>query len=120
MNRQKELQDFVRVAIECSTYVAPNMAGLTYDELFEVGQRIRYETGEIRDAINYVPRAEHAVQHGSMLQPAPDLNPLWDNFLNAEEPDFRSGGAFDFVLAQFRDVARKLGGAMRGSSAACS
>jgi hypothetical protein len=47
----QELIAFLKSALECSIFVAPEDAGLTYEELTEVGKRAGYLQGEIGDAL---------------------------------------------------------------------
>ena len=108
MMRQKELQDFVKVALECSVYVAPTKPGLSRAELVEIGKLVDFHEGELNDAIRLAEQAGSAVWNGGKLVPV-DVNPLWDQFHHRTDPDFRVVKAFDYVHGELRDLARKLG-----------
>jgi hypothetical protein len=110
MFRRKELQDFIKVALECSVYVAPLDAGLSYAELVEVGKSCGYQEGELRDAINEtLQRDTVAEQHGSRVLPGHGCNPLWDSFHDPEDPDYRNINAFDTICGELRELVRKEG-----------
>lgn len=109
MMRQMELMDFVKVAIECSVYVAPNSPGLSHAELHEVGKRIGYEHGEIDQAIGLALQSNNAAQPEDRICPGELFDSIWDQFLFKTDPDFRSLRAFDHVRKELRDVARQFG-----------
>lgn len=108
MLNQREVGKFVDQAIECSVYIAPNSPGLTYAELFQVGQALNYKQGEIEDAVSFELNSGHIVQYGPKLEPGERINPLWELFSPATDPDYRNLAAFDYVSRELRDISREM------------
>lgn len=105
-----DVEKIVTTAVECSVFLSPTEIGLSTAELVEVGSRLGYEEGEVRDTIQYARKA--GTLHQSMGKPYLVLkaNPwVCDFLLPAEEPDFRSVPAHDFVLGHLQELVRKLG-----------
>lgn len=103
-----QVKSFVRAALECSVYVAPDAPGLTHSELLEVGQRLGYQRGEVNDALSDINTYENEGPSGHLM---PDFAALAFclDFHTPQEPDFRNRQAVDFVFAQMSDCARTAG-----------
>jgi hypothetical protein len=99
---------FIRAALECSVYLSPCDPGLTTDELFEIGRRAGYQTGELGDAL---PRLSTRQLSGDRLGPDEQTIAHWQIFAWKEEPDYRVIPAFDFVASQFNELIRAEGAA---------
>ncbi len=101
----QELISFLKAALECSIFVAPQDAGLTYEELIEVGKKADYQAGEIGDALRFV-----TTPHFGSARLLPDKNEMasWV-FFSREDPDYRNFDAFDFVIAELNALAKADG-----------
>jgi hypothetical protein len=104
----QEVTGFVKAALECSVYVAPNDPGLTFEEILEVGKRVGLEAGEIGDA-----RAQATTQYfgvtNNKLLPDAQTSAQWGLFIFHEDPDYRNFSAFDFVFLEFNACMRANG-----------
>jgi len=105
---QQRVVSFVRVALECSVYVAPLQPGLTHAELLELGGRLGYQPGEINDALTGVYTGELDGPRGHLM---PDVVALCESmhFHFPQEPDFRSFDAAEFMFVQMNERARAAG-----------
>lgn len=93
--------------LELSVFAAPLQPGLSTDEILEVGNRLGLQPGEIKDYLQRRPRSGgRQLPLGAVTLP---------NFFMRFEPEFRNESAFEFVLTEFKELARQL-----GESKACS
>jgi hypothetical protein len=104
--RRQQLTEFLQAALECSVYLAPKEPGLTPTELVEAGRPLGFQEGEIGDVLPGVTGQTHG---DGKLQPIVPLD--WDDFLQAQAPDYRNIKAFDFACSQLRDLTRSVGAA---------
>jgi hypothetical protein len=103
---QQEITKFLRAALECSVYLAPNDPGLTREELFEIGKRIGLQDGEIGDALQGVTTEYMGVKR---LLPDVSTTMAWATYLHNEEPEYRNFNAFDFVVSALNARVRADG-----------
>ncbi|MFZ0692876.1 MAG: hypothetical protein WAN51_01780 [Alphaproteobacteria bacterium] len=107
MNLQ-QIKQYLLTAYECSLYLAPREPGLTFEEVYEIGQRAGLQKGEIRDALSQLVTPHFGQQPERLL---PDLTALSLHFFAIpKDPEFRSFQALDFVCSQFNDLIRAEGG----------
>jgi len=105
-HRQQTVSKLVRTAVECSVYLAPKDPGLTGEEVVEVGKRLGFQEGELRDAL-FSPLVN--LRRGSPRL-LPEVHGFWSQFNFAEHnPDYRNVEAFDFVGKELRSLAREVG-----------
>src|SRR5258708_5656231 len=107
MTRAQELANLLEAALECSVFAAPLDPGLTFDEPKAVAKQAGYLHGEVNDAVIRVNRT-YADDTNNLL-PSQQTILFWNMFWQAEEPDYRSFEAFDFVYSEFNNVLRVLG-----------
>jgi hypothetical protein len=104
----QEVTGFVKAALECSVYVAPNDPGLTFEEILEVGKRVGLQAGEIGDAIAQATTQYFGVTNNKLL-PDAQTSAQWGLFIFHEDPDYRNFSAFDFVFLEFNACMRANG-----------
>jgi hypothetical protein len=109
MFRSQDLERFLRGALECSLYVAPREPGLTTDELIEVGRRVGFADGELRDAIRDAVQHEQVKQLWGSRRLFPKPEVTWTMFHIPTDPDYRNPKAFEFVYQELREIAREVG-----------
>jgi hypothetical protein len=107
--RGQELERFIRTALECSVYVSPKEPGLTADELIEIGGRVGFADGELRDAIRDATQRGYVEQSWGSPRLLPQAEITWTLFHMPSDPDYRNVRAFDFVYRELRDTAREVG-----------
>ncbi|HTQ02584.1 MAG TPA: hypothetical protein VMI54_01965 [Polyangiaceae bacterium] len=102
-----DIDDFVLSALEASVFVSPRDHGLTPDELIEVGQRLGFRPGELKDAI---ARAQRNAPWEPKLR-LRESNPtrLSADFNFPQSPDLRDLQAFEFVRTELIQMAREFG-----------
>lgn len=98
-----EVFTFIGDALEYSVFAAPRKPGLSTAEILEVGSRLGYREGEIKDGLRALDRQEG----GRWI---PNLY-LTSTFLHGNDPEYRDIAAFDFVVNELRGLARELGAA---------
>jgi hypothetical protein len=103
----QELVLFLKAALDCSIFVAPEDAGLTYDELIEIGKRADYQAGEIGDTLRFVTMSYLG---NDRLLPDKNETAAWVFFF-PEDPEYRNFDAFDFVIAELNALAKAEGAA---------
>jgi hypothetical protein len=103
----QEIISFLKAALECSVYAAPDDPGLTSEELFQVGDRAGYQQGEIGDALRFATTQTFG---NKKILPDQATTSSW-MFLQREDPDYRNFGAFDFVVSELNALARAEGAA---------
>jgi hypothetical protein len=105
----ENVKRFIREALECSVFVSPREPGLTFDEIREIGARLKYEPGEIGDAF---PRMQLRSLDRESKRWAPEHHTLFNwKFYLPEEPEYRNFAAFDFIFTEFGKLAKSMGGA---------
>ncbi len=103
-----KLRDIVQVletALECSYYYAPNDAGLTLDELIEIGSRLEIRKGELSDAVisqGLSRNRNNRFEHGPTLV----HKFMGPGMLN---PDYRPLKEMDFIHSELKELARNEG-----------
>lgn len=105
---QKEVENCLHLALECSVYHSPTDLGLTYEELVEAGRGAGYLDGEIRDAI---PKLGPMYFGGGnrKIQPNPPIP--WTIYPLSPEPDYKSYAALDLVMTELNHRVRSAGAA---------
>lgn len=101
----QRVTEFVKIALECSVYVAPAEPGLSHSELYEAGKVLGFYEGELNTAL---PMAAATIYFGSSrIHPGPGV--VSRDFLPLPDPDYRNVEAFQFILEQLHLEARKRG-----------
>jgi len=106
--QQQKMVAFLRAALECSVFVAPTDAGLTFAELQEVGRQAGYLPGELSDAIRQSTLPANMGHDGRFL-PDQTVTAMWLTFQFEEQPDFRNVDALNFVFSQMHAIGRMEG-----------
>jgi hypothetical protein len=104
-----KLEKLVTTAVDCSVFVCPTDPGLTFVEIIEVGKRLGFEEGELKDAIRHAEQTKEVQQSWGRPYIAPTPNPFWCDFHLRDDPDLRNVDAFDFVCKQLQGIARTQG-----------
>lgn len=108
-DRQKVMA-LLSAALECSFYIAPETPGLTHEELFEAGNRLGLQRGEMSDVLHEV--ADVYAGMSSRLLPSKSRNGHiagLQYFTSDDTPEFRNIHAFDAVYSEWRNAARAFG-----------
>ena len=93
-------------ALECSIYHSPIDPGLTREELFEVGNRLGCEQGEMEDAL---PTVATACWGQTKVLPDPTRSTLLPDFHDEIDPDYRNFAAFETVHSGLKAAVRSMG-----------
>jgi hypothetical protein len=101
------VKKFIREALECSVFVSPRDPGLTFEEIHEIGARLKYQPGEINDA--RAGMSLLSVARGSKrLAPEQHTTFSWKIYI-PEDPEYRNFEAFDFVFTEISNLAKSVG-----------
>jgi hypothetical protein len=107
---KQKVMALLSAALECSFYVAPEAPGLTHEELFEAGNRLGLQRGEMFDALHEV--ADVFAGSSDRLLPSRSRNGHiagLQYFYYDETPEYRNIRAFDAVYSEWRNAARAFG-----------
>jgi hypothetical protein len=105
----EEVKKCIREALECSVFILPREPGLTYDEIREICARMKFQPGEVGDALAQM--SMQSLGNGSKrIAPENHTTINWKFYL-LENPEYRNLEAFDFIVMEFRSLARSLGAA---------
>lgn len=103
----RDVEQFIRMALECSIFLSPRDPGLVHAEILEAASRAGFKEGETRDSIGAVVRRVTLGRTQPRLQLPKDDVPI-DFGLDVLRPDFRNAKAFDFLVAHLRELARSM------------
>src|SRR5262245_45869057 len=100
-----DLSRFLVAALQASIYVAPRDHGLSGEELLEVAKRAGYGAGEVRDALQHLPRDFHNGKLRLHSEAAFELS----DFNEEHEPEHRDWRAFDAIRQHLIALAKDVG-----------
>lgn len=108
--RDRNAENFIDAALECSVLVSPRSFGLTWAELMEAGTRHSLRRGEMSDALSAL-QSNRQTDDGQRFLPKSDFTRA--DFHTREEPDYRNIEAFDTVIRVLDDLERDNGKSTR-------
>jgi hypothetical protein len=102
---------FIQRVLFASLLEEPLDPGLTEDEILELGHRMGFAPGELRDALQHGRRDERFLDDFATRRVtlSSSIVQALDSWSEVEDGDPRNAEAFDYVLQFFIDLRRQVG-----------